>query len=319
MHRRATISPAFTLIEMIVVVAIVGILLLITFPTLAILTKHNRAEAGTNTIEVAVALARAFAPRKVPSLGIINPSFPSATYSGTAIIFTPGGEIRLVENDQVALQPGSTPLEPSFNGYADIADRDYVKMPQGAAVVGITRAGAGENGLKLLPPPFAVRFDENGYLVVGDPANADDRTVFYDANSNGLYDITKTRSDPWWTPPSTSQYEPAYWDPGTIEYNEVAQDDSTDTPGIHPDTKRQKLPFEAIESVAGMLVYDQNKFTGDGGTWHGDVPTTGDDVPTTGCGVDGQQACASIDQWLQDNGKAIFFNRYTGTIHERRP
>ena len=150
---------------------------------------------------------------------------------------------RLVENDQTALDQGGYSLEQSDkNGYADIRDRDYITLPRGAGIVGIVRAGA---GLQLLPPPFAVRFDAQGRLFVGDPWSSDPY-VFYDANFNGRYQQDKTRDNAF---PSSFNYVPAQWDPESSSY--IASNDTSDSPGVHPDTGRHKLPFEVVETVVG--------------------------------------------------------------------
>ena len=274
--------------EMLMTLAIIGILTAITFPTLGLLVSTNRVEAAIDTIQVAVTASRAYATQQKVDLRDINPlSFGNATYSGTAILFTPAGEMRLVENDQTALDQGGYSLEQSDkNGYADIRDRDYITLPRGAGIVGIVRAGA---GLQLLPPPFAVRFDAQGRLFVGDPWSSDPY-VFYDANFNGRYQQDKTRDNAF---PSSFNYVPAQWDPESSSY--IASNDTSDSPGVHPDTGRHKLPFEVVETVVGLLVYDKYELEGELGSIAEDT----------------------VFEWLQNNGKALFFNRYSGTIIDR--
>ena len=282
---------------MIVIIALVAGLV---FPMLSKLSRSGRAEAGINTVAVAVKAARGLAPRTkvVP----IDPPFSTATptYDGVAILFTPAGEMRLVENDMYALNGAGNPVEGlggsiSYNAYADVSGRDYIQLPKGAGVVGIMKNAAANP--RLLPPPFAIRFDVHGRILQGSSGSAD-RLVFYDSNNDRVYLTTGSgdgadRDEPYGNDP----YVPANWDPDSDDFD----------PSANPETawdevaQKWPLPFELIETVVGVIVYSKYDFEKAGLT----MPATVDDVTT------------NPGKWLVENGQAVFFSRYTGVLITR--
>jgi prepilin-type N-terminal cleavage/methylation domain-containing protein len=291
----------FTLIELVVVLAIVGAFLGMLYPAVSKMTASSRLSGAVDTIGVTVPAARAYATRGIASLGEINPTFAGASYSGTAVIFTPAGELRIVENDQAALNMLNQPLEPSRNGYADIPDFEYVKLPKGVGVVGISANASGTDP-DFLPPPFAIRFTEEGYLITGtDLGVADERLVHYDGNVDDQYRLSGNgvnRNSPY---PSGGTYDVDKWDPESSEY--TPSNDTSNNPGINPVVDKYKLPFEEMETVVGVLVYSKAAFREAGLNWGTSTPAT-------------------INAWLgavDANGKLVnarplFFSRYSGQV-----
>ena len=111
---------AFSLIELIVVIGIIVIVGAMTYPILAGLTRGSRAEAGLNSVNTALAAARTLATQAKASL---DPPIAGARFSGAAVIFTPAGEMRLVESKQDAQDGASPPkylAESSKHGFADV-------------------------------------------------------------------------------------------------------------------------------------------------------------------------------------------------------
>ena len=121
----------FTIIEMMVVVAIVVILLAVGFPTMWKLERESRVAQGVNALAVSSSATRAFATRDKANLT----SVPLASYSGTALIVAPNWQIRIVENNQAAKNGGNFLESMPFNGYRDIPGRDYVDIPFGVGMI----------------------------------------------------------------------------------------------------------------------------------------------------------------------------------------
>lgn len=286
---------AFTILELLAVVGILILVLAVIFPVINVMTASTRFAAGMNTIAVGSTAARAYATRDKADLSSL---VPGAQYSGVAILFTPSGELRLVENDQLAVNASGTFLESSNrNGYVDIPDRDYIHIPKGIGVVGIARNSDDE--ALFLPPPFAIRFDQHGHLLHGRPSTSPDRMVFYDGNYDGKYESTDERPN---------FYDPDKWDPESDEFD----------PGHWNDEKdKYELPFEMIDTVVAVMVYSKADFRnalryrkGPGLDW----------------GVRAVSHQDEIVRWFQDgrtdaklpgtasDRRPIFFSRYTGAI-----
>ncbi len=276
----------FTLLELLVVITVIGVLLGTLAAGTTMMIRSNQTAMAMNTIAAAVTASRAYATAdKMDLEDLGDPQYAGVTFSGAAVLFTPAGELRLVENDQYAMD-GSSPqklLEPkNQNGYADVSGREYLKLPGDAGVVGIAR---GTLGLYLYTPPFAIRFDEHGNLISGQNLGVNfDRLVYYDGN---IYNNKYTSS----TRPNN--YNPDLWDPNSPGY--INRWDTTEL--------KYKLPFEKIETVVGVVVYSKRALR-DAGLNH----------DGTG-GTDSLNAAATT--WLLDpnakNGRIMFFSRHSGT------
>ena len=243
-HGRKT-SDAFTLVELLVVLALIAIAIGITVPAMDALQRSGRGAAAANSISTATNAAQIYNHRIRPGdLGAGGePDFPrSARYSGTAALFTPSGEIRLVVNDQAASDQNANFIEgPDSDAqgfaYRDISGIDYISMPRSVWVVGVRYAN---DQLELLPPPFAVRFNEYGHVATDKPY------IYYDSNSDhlsdeshqkGYYDTDSVRPD---------NYNPDEWIRTALAPNPIT--------GIRP------LPFDRIEVVTGVIAFNTREF-----------------------------------------------------------
>ncbi len=282
--------PGFTMVELLTSVAIIAIMMIIIFPVVGALKGGSRIEAGLNTVSLASDVARAWSTASLPQADLGSDPVapvPFADYSGTAAIFCPTGEVRIVINDQRAEDNGGNFLESytqRLNGYADyrVANRgrrdlDYISIPQGVGLAGIYRNGA---GAQLIAPPFAIAYNRDGQMIPGADTGGGTRVIYYDANFNGEYTGSDRGS-------VAGGYDPADWDGGPGANNE------------DPDATAlvRHLPFEAIETVVGVIIYDLQEakaagFDFSGGGVYG-VGSTGYD-------------------WLRANGTPLFFSPNTG-------
>lgn len=282
----------FTMVELLTSVAIIGIMMIIIFPVVGALKGGSRIEAGLNTTSLASSVARAWATASLPQADLGSDPVapvPFADYSGTAAIFCPTGEVRIVINDQRATSDGnpvasngSNALDSNgLNGYADyrVANRgrrdlDYISIPQGVGLAGVYRNNAGAH---LIAPPFAIAYNRDGQMIPGADIGSGARVIYYDADFDGAYAVGDVRSS------VAGGYDPNDWDADS-----VAPDATT---LVRP------LPFEAIETVVGVIVYDLQ-----------DAKTAGFDFSGGGDYLQGSAGYA----WLRENGTPLFFSPNTG-------
>lgn len=314
----------FTLIELMTVIAIIAIVAAMIFPAIGALTKSNRVEAGMNTLSVAVAAGRALATQAVtftrdldPAREGVQTAQPPAGpgYRGVALLFTPSNEIRLVRHTDWAWDGSSPPEALAFKkpprcAYEDVPNWDYIKLPSGVGMVGLTRGGnSNDPHLIVLPPPFAVRFEREGKVVNGRPSSTPEHVVFY----NGDYStVSATDTRPrivldhgraW----NTDEHGPDTYDPESKFYDvEKAWVQEVNGEPV----RKYALPFEAIDTVIGIVLYDKHAFQGEfvnGWGRYPAVPTPNDkSIP-----LEDNKA-----KWVLEHGKTVFFNRYTGAIME---
>lgn len=295
---------AFTLIELLVSVAIIAIVLSISFPFIRALARDTDVATGVNAAAMGGTVAQAYATKEsfvwqssaidlmqVPPFPIGNTSPDPGLYSGVAAIFTPANEIRITRNiataydtsatpeplerkpdAATAAQPGIEPLSKHLNGFTDILV-DYITLPGDAGVAGITRTAAGGEPL-LIAPPFALWFSPSGTLMVGPD---DHEHVYYDAAPrNGRYDVLNDRP---------AGYNPDLWDPQSGQYDPTNWDSTA---------SRYGMPFEKIETIIGVLVYSKREFRSAGLNWTGGSTNT------------------ELWDWLRENGKLVMFSQQTG-------
>jgi hypothetical protein len=210
----------------------------------------------------------------------MDPPVPGARFGGAAVIFTPCNEMRIVENDQLAKDGSGKYLSPSRRGYNDVSGTEYLTLPVGSAVAGISRNSAAS--ANFLAPPFAIRFDETGQMISG-VDHTGDRCVCYpnafDAQGN------------------PTQYPVSITRPNT--YNPDGSDNVYASPPLVKTQGRYPLPFYTLETVIGVVVYDKTDFHSRGGNWG------------TGAAPKGY---ASIANYLTSVGKTYLVNRNTGTL-----
>jgi len=292
---------AFTLLELGMTIFIIALVIAVIFPALGAIKRGAYESSGANGVVAGVIAARAYAPRdRIGIFADIDGNGSLGNYSGVAILFTPANELRLIENVPHAVDQSNDFLELiGLNGYADIPGRDYIVLPANRGYMGITRidddSGPGvDSALVLLPPPFAMRFDENGQLSPGGE-NTDANYVYYD----GDYD------DKWETTNSDDRdvaYDPTAWDP---DWNMSLTK--------HVNRKLWPLPFDKIETVIGVLVFDKaevySRFKGSGmvssgqGMPHKIVILDKDPIQNVG-----------VVAWMLKNSQQMFFSRYSGTV-----
>lgn len=305
----------FTLTELLTVIAILIIVVAIGVPAFNQFIASGREEAAVTTATAAVAAARSYATRDIQFVdddldGNPNNGLHGAEgYSGAAALFTPDWKIRYVENVERARDGSDNFLElhdgePNsisggpYNGYEDIDGLEYLELPRGAAVVGVAR---NNNGLVLYPPPFAIRFNSDGVLIPAQPSGSPQRAVHYDGDYNSEYVTSRTRSNPY----GSSRYNPEEWDPTSNNYaGDFEPDTNSNSPDPHARADKRKLPFERIEAVVGVIVFDYGAFNQAGHRliWP-ELTASGNHG-----GADEEEAY----DWILDNGTPLMFNRYTG-------
>ena len=223
----ATHAPraAFTLIELLVVISIIALVMIATFPVLSAMQSGSRDAAGYNTVAVATSAARQLATSKKTKF---DPLTGGQAFSGTAALFTNTGDIRIVENDP-ALNP-----DQDKRGYKDVEGRDYIRIPQRVGILGVARgSGAGLNGLRLLAPPFAIRFNQSGGIVAGGTTTGNGAfNVYYSADGTT---VAATNARPNTYNPNAAASKT--WNNGLGKYN---------------------LPFNRVESVVAVIVFEDD-------------------------------------------------------------
>lgn len=272
--RRAR-TRGFTLTELLVAISIIILIIGITFPVISSIQNGSRIEAGLNTVGMSADVARQWVAPSAWEDDVAN-QVDGERYSGSAALYCPTGEIRIVVNFRNA-KDGALYLEevaPEQNGYWDLSGVDYISIPDGVGVAGIQRTGPGNNDVRFLAPPFAIAFNEHGQMSMGD-ANG---RIYYDKDGDFNFNRNNTRP---------GGYDPSNWD----------GEDGAQNAEVDEDTLVRELPFEAIECVPGVVIYDLDDFTGAGHDFSG------------GGTVDLNSAAG---QWLQENGQTLFFSPNTG-------
>ncbi|MEM1444627.1 MAG: prepilin-type N-terminal cleavage/methylation domain-containing protein [Planctomycetota bacterium] len=296
---------AFTLIELIVVISIITLLVVLSFPYIRGMLRSSSEQMAANSISNAVQAARAYSTRYRPFIA----PFQGRTseddgdgYSGAAVIVTSANELRVSENDELAENNGIRLEVPGFgsaifNGYKPIGDLDDLLLPRNVAVLGIRRTAANE--IELLPPPFAVAFSRRGELMTqsADLSNASsgagaiarsvrrsDGFVYYDGNGDGNWGLQVTAGDDWdrvWADRDSfadnagRTLEPYRrgGEAGKVEFDDLPNDVQNAASSGNPDVQslytdrgfmegRWKLPFEKLEPVVGIAVFQPDRVPG---------------------------------------------------------
>jgi prepilin-type N-terminal cleavage/methylation domain-containing protein len=230
MNRRA-----FTIIELMVAISIIGILIAITIPVVGAMGKGTRTSSAVNSISVGVQVARYHATRQINAFDIDGVNF--VPYRGAGLVITHANEARVVEHhlagrSSASGNPFMQLIGAGLCGYRDVSGVEYLRLPKNIVIVGVGRNSTGAAGLKLLPPPFMLRFDQYGRLLTGN-SSSPDRMGWYDGNGDGFYNTTAAGNRPAsYTPPTTFA-----WDTTNNRY---------------------ELPFERMDTVMGVYVVEND-------------------------------------------------------------
>lgn len=272
----------FSLIELLVVISIIALVVGITVPFINAMQSGSRAEAGLNTIGVASDVTRQWVGPSRWATDFSSAGAGSASYSGTAAIFTPTRQVRITVNERSAAGPGGGNagqagqlelLVPQLNGYKDKFGLDYISIPRGTGLAGIYRNGA---NFTLIAPPFALVYDENGHLSYGDASSL----IYYDGDNDGSYETADTR-------------------PAGYNFLDWYDADRNDATKFDPALGTFLLPFDAIECVAGIIAYDLDE-----------AELEGIDFSGGGSYAEGSTEA----DWLRANGTTVFFSPHTGVM-----
>ena len=269
----------FTLAELLVVITVIVLLFTVVAPNFSNMISAGIEDSAVSVISSATATARVYATR--------TQSFSAGSYQGAGLLFTPSGEVRVVYNIEGASDGGGQRLvdkSPPKAGYADLPSEDRFNLPEAVGVVGITR---GNSGLYVMPPPFAVRFNSDGSLISRRTAKGDssNMAMYYDGDINTQYVLSNKR---------TSTYNANLYDPRSTEYAPANFDSGTG---------KIKFGIDGIDTVVAVIAFKMNAFLEAGHKLGG----TGSSLGTQG------QVSAAAATWLKNNGRTIYFNRYTGT------
>ncbi|MEX0886554.1 MAG: type II secretion system protein [Phycisphaeraceae bacterium] len=330
--RPADVRPAparrgMTLIEILVVVSIMVVLALLASPVLNQIRRLSQGDAGVMTVQSAVTAARTLnhrhAQREMSDAGGQFEYVPHRVrHVGTAVLFTPAGEMRLVIHDPLAyddhpvlgfLQEPADDSQPVRYGFKDIPDLDYLTFPRSTGVAGIVRHGPGHEDVWIVPPPFALRFDERGQLVSPTVPYPDPLGPLedWDPDAFVLYSVVQrpgfaSQANPyrWAITPNNTPTGPGFRNPDDSDPRVDGQNVALDA------DDRYELPFYAIPVVSGVVLFHAGDFR-DAGGWNMDQ--------------------ASIYDWLlyfdlsnpnapaEPRGRPIYFSPLTGTAMPRRP
>lgn len=327
---RARFRGAFSLIELLVVISIIGILVAVSFPFLRSSLQSTAVNAAAGQVSNSLSAARVYATRNknFVSAKRVGTSIRTAQdngdgYSGTIVLFAPDNSLRVMENDQNAYDADLTSsagwLElqvPPLNGYRPIPDLEDIRYPGRVQMLGIVRTGGGDYDVRLVPPPFAIRFaadgtlgqgvDDNYGLHPGPTGDTWDRIVYISATGNtvtvgtGNNAITTTEYD-------VNQNRDSVG--ATIDLGRFGRDGER-----LMDDGRLQLPFDAIETVSGVLVLEPERVPAEFAH-----PGTNAQTPINYArdrlSVYSTNESAAMLNWAADQptyARILLFNRYTG-------
>ncbi len=312
--------PGFTLIELLLVISIISIVVGLSFPYLRATLRNASVDMAVGHVNNGVAAARAYATRHKPFLVArrVGATLRTASdtgdgYSGAIALFATDGTVRVLENDENAWAsaPANQWMEmmtPVRNGYSDIENLDDLTTPGRSFLLGIVRTGSGNEDIRLIPPPFAIRFSRDGVLTQGNQipflppwarfvyiSGAGDTRTFGTVIAND-YDITA------WRGAASVKDDDASLPGKQLEVEKYGRRGDEQTAD-----GRTQLPFDSIETVSGVLVVDPEQIPLE---WDGTTTNFNRD----NLDIYTENQSAAILKWAAQSpsGRVLFFNRYTG-------
>ena len=276
----------FTLAELLVVITVIVLLFTVVAPNFSAMISSGIEDSAVSVISAATATARVYATR--------TQSFSAGSYQGAALLFTPSGEVRIVRHVENAVDGNGTvrlvDKSPPHAGFEDLPGEDFFNLPEAVGVVGVTRGGsnvaAGE--LYIMPPPFAIRFNSDGTLISRRTLQgSSNRAMYYDGTGDGRCTLTGSGL-------RTSSYNANLYDSRSSEYV---------SSNFNAGDGKIRFGIDGIDTVVAIIAFKMNDFLDAGHKLGG----TGASLGTQG------QVSATAATWLKNNGRTIYFNRYTGT------
>lgn len=337
-----TPAPAFSLIELLVVISIIGIIVSISFPFLKSSLQSTAVNAAAGQVSNSLSAARVYATRNKAFVSAkrVGTSLRSAQdngdgYSGTIVLFGPDNSLRVMENHQNAYDGDLTSsagwLElqvPPLNGYLPVADLEDIRYPGRVRMLGIIRTGSGDYDIRLVPPPFAIRFSADGTIGQGTNDNFTPPAA-HPSPTPDTWDRIVYVSPRAGTPPTGSAAADLTDVVYDISTNRSNADDAEAGRGgtqINPalfgreggdlmDDGRVALPFGAIETVSGVLVLEPERVPQAFNHPDGITGSVMLDYQPNDLDVYGIDKSAALLAWAADNAtyaRILLFNRYTG-------
>lgn len=330
---RPRVGHGFSLIEMLVVLSLISLVAVISFPFLKTTLQSTAVNASAGQVSNSLSAARVFATRTKNFVAArrVGNTLRSASgngdgYSGTIVLFAPDNSLRVMENDQNAFDPTNLPFSagwlelqvPPLNGYTPVPDLEDIRYPGRVQMLGIVRTGNGAYDVRLVPPPFAIRVNADGAIGQGaDDGTADgvpwDRVVYVSAS--GVIDEIGGDGDPGTEDSGVviTEYDVTSqrtnFGSSTIEFSDFGRQGER-----LMDDGRLQLPFDSIETVSGVVVLEPERvpvqFAHPDGSAPADINYRRDNLD-----VYSEDASARILHWASENAtyaRILLFNRYTG-------
>ncbi len=271
-------KSGFSLVELLVVISVLVLLMGLVFPLLGALRSSNILGSGVTIVSSAVASARSYIYRGNTK---VLPDVRDGSSKGAAAVITANDIFFVVQDPTVRLgsnTSGPFAILTDYLGYTTPAEANApLKLPSGVGVAGLVRVG-GTN--RLLAPPFAVRFDEHGNLIVSDLAGTSQTErpsyVLVDRDGDGSFPAS---------PAYRNSYDPEEWDEDSDSFVSANEN---------------KLPFDMIESVPAVIVFNKIDFL--------------EQFPN-GWETGGEFTSSSPEYtWITQNGRVLWFSRHSGVV-----